>query len=83
MTLATRTDQGVQYLNCFDSDEIKIVARYTVEGLDKVLMVHSWASPELLEEPAGLDWILKNMDDEAEWCAAHPDDVLESTWAWT
>ena len=75
MTLATRI--SVKYRECFESDQTKIESRYTVDGIDKPLLVYGWISPESLEEPVALKWVLQNMDDEAEWCAAHPDDVTD------
>ena len=81
MTLATRTSHGVEYHNSPDGDVIRVLALYNLPGTDRRLVVQGWMTPECTEDPEAMKWVLKNMDEEAEWCGAHQDDIQTAQWA--
>ena len=81
--LTTRLGHEIRHHTDIDSDNLMIVARYKVKGEERVLCSEMWVSPEITEDEAMMDWALGRLDEEAEWCAAHPDEILTIGGAWT
>ena len=68
-------------LHTFDCDDAYVLATYEVEGHTEHLVVRTyWSGPADTEEQRqeAEPMLLRLADEEAEWAAGHPDDVLKA-----
>jgi len=46
-------------------------------------VVEAWISHELADDAAVVEGMLQKMDEDAEWAAAHPDEIPAAHLEWT
>ena len=77
MPTITRDDYQVIYHHDHETDAPLLVARYSVEGLGRRLMVSMWMPSNM--DKGDTDMIAKALldfcDEEAQWCAENPEQV--------
>ena len=81
-TLTTRVRHQVSHHASFTRDEARLAALYDVRGTDKRLVLEMWMSHEDANDEAVVEALLEWMDQDAEWSAAHPDEIPSMEGAW-
>jgi len=81
MGKATRIEH--RWYNGLTPEDSAIIATYRVEGRDDRLFVKTlWSEPfpDETQRQEIEPWLLRMADEEAEWFAERPDDVLTAEW---